>query len=163
MSANQLRPPPPRPVTPLEALPLSTSSLPLSLPPFSRTESDYVSFPSLCQVKTEEQIAAEEAWHETEKVWLVHKDGFSLGEPGGAQGQVPRPLGFQGWGAFCIWKGLGGEQGESSDIVGRRRQDHKGPKEGSKAFPGPRLTVCATLQPVSSNPRSSACPRGRCA
>nr|XP_055182140.1 unconventional myosin-XVIIIa isoform X5 [Nyctereutes procyonoides] len=31
------------------------------------------------QVKTEEQIAAEEAWYETEKVWLVHKDGFSLG------------------------------------------------------------------------------------
>ncbi|XP_055983960.1 unconventional myosin-XVIIIa isoform X5 [Sorex fumeus] len=30
------------------------------------------------EVKTEEQIAAEEAWHETEKVWLVHKDGFSL-------------------------------------------------------------------------------------
>uniref|UniRef100_A0A8D1L8B9 Unconventional myosin-XVIIIa n=1 Tax=Sus scrofa TaxID=9823 RepID=A0A8D1L8B9_PIG len=29
-------------------------------------------------VKTEEQIAAEEAWCETEKVWLVHKDGFSL-------------------------------------------------------------------------------------
>ncbi|XP_036926030.1 unconventional myosin-XVIIIa isoform X14 [Sturnira hondurensis] len=29
-------------------------------------------------VKTEEQTAAEEAWHETEKVWLVHKDGFSL-------------------------------------------------------------------------------------
>ncbi|XP_039742097.1 unconventional myosin-XVIIIa isoform X6 [Pteropus medius] len=29
-------------------------------------------------VKSEEQIAAEEAWHETEKVWLVHKDGFSL-------------------------------------------------------------------------------------
>ncbi|XP_054989981.1 unconventional myosin-XVIIIa isoform X7 [Sorex araneus] len=32
----------------------------------------------LAEVKTEEQIAAEEAWHETEKVWLVHKDGFSL-------------------------------------------------------------------------------------
>ncbi|XP_077708069.1 unconventional myosin-XVIIIa isoform X5 [Canis aureus] len=31
------------------------------------------------EVKTEEQIAAEEAWYETEKVWLVHKDGFSLG------------------------------------------------------------------------------------
>ncbi|KAK9412631.1 unconventional myosin-XVIIIa [Crotalus adamanteus] len=30
------------------------------------------------QAKTEEQIAAEEAWCETEKVWLVHKDGFSL-------------------------------------------------------------------------------------
>ncbi|XP_058560129.1 unconventional myosin-XVIIIa isoform X13 [Neofelis nebulosa] len=30
-------------------------------------------------VKTEEQIAAEESWYETEKVWLVHKDGFSLG------------------------------------------------------------------------------------
>uniref|UniRef100_A0A8D2QAJ2 Myosin motor domain-containing protein n=1 Tax=Zonotrichia albicollis TaxID=44394 RepID=A0A8D2QAJ2_ZONAL len=32
------------------------------------------------QAKTEEQIAAEEAWYETEKVWLVHRDGFSLGE-----------------------------------------------------------------------------------
>ncbi|XP_014808713.1 PREDICTED: unconventional myosin-XVIIIa isoform X15 [Calidris pugnax] len=31
------------------------------------------------QAKTEEQIAAEEAWYETEKVWLVHRDGFSLG------------------------------------------------------------------------------------
>nr|XP_055113426.1 unconventional myosin-XVIIIa isoform X9 [Symphalangus syndactylus] len=30
------------------------------------------------QAKTEEQIAAEEAWNETEKVWLVHRDGFSL-------------------------------------------------------------------------------------
>ncbi|XP_032563328.1 unconventional myosin-XVIIIa isoform X5 [Chiroxiphia lanceolata] len=29
--------------------------------------------------KSEEQIAAEEAWYETEKVWLVHRDGFSLG------------------------------------------------------------------------------------
>ncbi|XP_042298160.1 unconventional myosin-XVIIIa isoform X3 [Sceloporus undulatus] len=28
--------------------------------------------------KTEEQIAAEEAWYETDKVWLVHKEGFSL-------------------------------------------------------------------------------------
>ncbi|XP_052053061.1 unconventional myosin-XVIIIa isoform X10 [Apodemus sylvaticus] len=28
--------------------------------------------------KTEEQIAAEEAWYETEKVWLVHRDGVSL-------------------------------------------------------------------------------------
>ncbi|XP_004706969.1 unconventional myosin-XVIIIa isoform X3 [Echinops telfairi] len=28
--------------------------------------------------KTEEQIAAEQAWYETEKVWLVHQDGFSL-------------------------------------------------------------------------------------
>uniref|UniRef100_A0A8B9GWP5 Myosin XVIIIAa n=1 Tax=Astyanax mexicanus TaxID=7994 RepID=A0A8B9GWP5_ASTMX len=32
----------------------------------------------LLQVKTEEQIAAERAWYGTEKVWLVHKDGFSL-------------------------------------------------------------------------------------
>ncbi|XP_030392047.1 unconventional myosin-XVIIIa isoform X5 [Gopherus evgoodei] len=30
------------------------------------------------QAKTEEQITAEEAWYETDKVWLVHKDGFSL-------------------------------------------------------------------------------------
>ncbi|XP_064438977.1 unconventional myosin-XVIIIa isoform X5 [Mirounga angustirostris] len=35
--------------------------------------------PAHSQVKTEEQIAVEEAWYETEKVWLVHKDGFSLG------------------------------------------------------------------------------------
>ncbi|KAL0994187.1 hypothetical protein UPYG_G00118920 [Umbra pygmaea] len=30
------------------------------------------------KVKTEEQIAAEKAWYGTEKLWLVHKDGFSL-------------------------------------------------------------------------------------
>ncbi|XP_075575569.1 unconventional myosin-XVIIIa [Pelecanus crispus] len=35
--------------------------------------------PVAAQAKTEEQIAAEEAWYETEKVWLVHRDGFSLG------------------------------------------------------------------------------------
>ncbi|CAL8401827.1 unnamed protein product [Boreogadus saida] len=28
--------------------------------------------------KTEEQLAAEQAWYLTDKVWLVHKDGFSL-------------------------------------------------------------------------------------
>ncbi|XP_075847659.1 unconventional myosin-XVIIIa isoform X16 [Microtus pennsylvanicus] len=33
---------------------------------------------SCWSAKTEEQIAAEEAWYETEKVWLVHRDGFSL-------------------------------------------------------------------------------------
>uniref|UniRef100_A0A4W5L0K2 Myosin XVIIIAa n=1 Tax=Hucho hucho TaxID=62062 RepID=A0A4W5L0K2_9TELE len=33
---------------------------------------------SCWSVKTEEQIAAEKAWYGTEKVWLVHKDGFSL-------------------------------------------------------------------------------------
>uniref|UniRef100_A0A8C6RMQ1 Unconventional myosin-XVIIIa n=1 Tax=Nannospalax galili TaxID=1026970 RepID=A0A8C6RMQ1_NANGA len=33
---------------------------------------------SCWSAKTEEQIAAEEAWFETDKVWLVHKDGFSL-------------------------------------------------------------------------------------
>ncbi|CAL8281713.1 unnamed protein product [Arctogadus glacialis] len=30
------------------------------------------------QGKTEEQLAAEQAWYLTDKVWLVHKDGFSL-------------------------------------------------------------------------------------
>ncbi|XP_048468534.1 unconventional myosin-XVIIIa isoform X8 [Rhincodon typus] len=29
-------------------------------------------------LKTEEQIATEQAWYEADKVWLVHKDGFSL-------------------------------------------------------------------------------------
>ncbi|XP_073685105.1 unconventional myosin-XVIIIa [Garra rufa] len=33
---------------------------------------------SLSKVKTEEQLAAEKAWYNTEKVWLIHKDGFSL-------------------------------------------------------------------------------------
>ncbi|XP_044139593.1 unconventional myosin-XVIIIa isoform X7 [Bufo gargarizans] len=33
---------------------------------------------ALSQAKTEEQISAEQNWYETEKVWLVHKDGFSL-------------------------------------------------------------------------------------
>lgn len=42
------------------------------------------------QVKTEEQIAAEQAWYGSEKVWLVHKDGFSLGKS--------RPLGLV---TFC--------------------------------------------------------------
>jgi len=45
--------------------------------------------PAVPQAKTEEQIAAEEAWYETEKVWLVHRDGFSLGE----SGLSPVPLG----------------------------------------------------------------------
>ncbi|XP_072286609.1 unconventional myosin-XVIIIa isoform X3 [Pyxicephalus adspersus] len=33
---------------------------------------------ALPQAKTEEQISAEQNWYETEKVWLVHKEGFSL-------------------------------------------------------------------------------------
>ncbi|XP_066455670.1 unconventional myosin-XVIIIa isoform X4 [Eleutherodactylus coqui] len=32
----------------------------------------------MAPAKTEEQISAEQNWYETEKVWLVHKDGFSL-------------------------------------------------------------------------------------
>ncbi|XP_040279360.1 unconventional myosin-XVIIIa isoform X9 [Bufo bufo] len=32
----------------------------------------------MASAKTEEQISAEQNWYETEKVWLVHKDGFSL-------------------------------------------------------------------------------------
>ncbi|XP_051973117.1 unconventional myosin-XVIIIa isoform X3 [Xyrauchen texanus] len=35
-------------------------------------------YQEVCEVKTEEQLAAEKAWYNTEKVWLVHKDGFSL-------------------------------------------------------------------------------------
>ncbi|XP_055652267.1 unconventional myosin-XVIIIa isoform X12 [Falco peregrinus] len=43
--------------------------------------------------KTEEQIAAEEAWYETEKVWLVHRDGFSLGSQLRLEEGVPLPEG----------------------------------------------------------------------
>lgn len=32
------------------------------------------------QGKTEEQITAERAWYNTEQVWLVHKEGFSMGQ-----------------------------------------------------------------------------------
>ncbi|XP_045427018.1 unconventional myosin-XVIIIa isoform X3 [Pipistrellus kuhlii] len=48
------------------------------LPPPACTWAGVCARASCWSVKTEEQIAAEEAWHETEKVWLVHKDGFSL-------------------------------------------------------------------------------------
>ncbi|KAM8905208.1 unconventional myosin-XVIIIa isoform 5-T5 [Spinachia spinachia] len=34
--------------------------------------------PGTQSVKTEEQIAAEQVWYGSEKVWLVHKNGFSL-------------------------------------------------------------------------------------
>ncbi|XP_057270729.1 unconventional myosin-XVIIIa isoform X18 [Pezoporus wallicus] len=43
--------------------------------------------------KTEEQIAAEEAWYETEKVWLVHRDGFSLGSQLRPEDGSPLPEG----------------------------------------------------------------------
>uniref|UniRef100_A0A8C3QHT3 Unconventional myosin-XVIIIa n=1 Tax=Cyanoderma ruficeps TaxID=181631 RepID=A0A8C3QHT3_9PASS len=43
--------------------------------------------------KTEEQIAAEEAWYETEKVWLVHRDGFSLGSQLRPEASSPLPEG----------------------------------------------------------------------
>ncbi|XP_059342801.1 unconventional myosin-XVIIIa isoform X4 [Ammospiza nelsoni] len=45
------------------------------------------------QAKTEEQIAAEEAWYETEKVWLVHRDGFSLGSQLRPEAGSPLPEG----------------------------------------------------------------------
>ncbi|XP_077924244.1 unconventional myosin-XVIIIa isoform X4 [Halichoerus grypus] len=48
-------------------------------PPLACTWAGVCARASCWSVKTEEQIAAEEAWYETEKVWLVHKDGFSLG------------------------------------------------------------------------------------
>ncbi|KAM4760500.1 unconventional myosin-XVIIIa isoform 7-T7 [Cyanocitta cristata] len=49
--------------------------------------------PAAAQAKTEEQIAAEEAWYETEKVWLVHKDGFSLGSQLRPEAGTPLPEG----------------------------------------------------------------------
>uniref|UniRef100_A0A8C0ZZ62 Unconventional myosin-XVIIIa n=1 Tax=Castor canadensis TaxID=51338 RepID=A0A8C0ZZ62_CASCN len=47
-------------------------------PPLACTWAGVCARASCWSAKTEEQIAAEEAWYETEKVWLVHKDGFSL-------------------------------------------------------------------------------------
>ncbi|XP_048374547.1 unconventional myosin-XVIIIa [Sphaerodactylus townsendi] len=47
-------------------------------PPPTCLWADVCARASCWSAKTEEQIAAEEAWYETDKVWLVHKDGFSL-------------------------------------------------------------------------------------
>ncbi|XP_029817146.1 unconventional myosin-XVIIIa [Manacus vitellinus] len=49
--------------------------------------------PAAAQAKSEEQIAAEEAWYETEKVWLVHRDGFSLGSQLRPEAGSPLPEG----------------------------------------------------------------------
>ncbi|XP_075760678.1 unconventional myosin-XVIIIa isoform X22 [Pelodiscus sinensis] len=49
--------------------------------------------PAASQAKTEEQIAAEEAWYETDKVWLVHRDGFSLASQLRAQDASALPEG----------------------------------------------------------------------
>ncbi|XP_038670218.1 unconventional myosin-XVIIIa isoform X7 [Scyliorhinus canicula] len=46
--------------------------------PAAVLQSSSASTPTQPQSKTEEQIAAEQAWYEADKVWLVHKDGFSL-------------------------------------------------------------------------------------
>uniref|UniRef100_UPI00398E5D9B unconventional myosin-XVIIIa isoform X5 n=1 Tax=Pristiophorus japonicus TaxID=55135 RepID=UPI00398E5D9B len=46
--------------------------------PAAALQSSSASASSQPQSKTEEQIAAEQAWYEADKVWLVHKDGFSL-------------------------------------------------------------------------------------
>ena len=49
--------------------------------PHLRTRAALTSVPvDRPQGKTEEQLAAEQAWYLTDKVWLVHKDGFSLGQ-----------------------------------------------------------------------------------
>uniref|UniRef100_A0A8C6PJ17 Myosin XVIIIA n=1 Tax=Nothobranchius furzeri TaxID=105023 RepID=A0A8C6PJ17_NOTFU len=47
-------------------------SIPQSFPPGPPSAA------SQQEVKSEEQIAAEQAWYGSEKVWLIHKDGFSL-------------------------------------------------------------------------------------
>ncbi|XP_069883458.1 unconventional myosin-XVIIIa isoform X8 [Dipodomys merriami] len=60
---------------PLQEPPDSSSDHPL---PLACTWAGVCARASCWSAKTEEQIAAEEAWYETEKVWLVHKDGFSL-------------------------------------------------------------------------------------
>ncbi|XP_042153452.1 unconventional myosin-XVIIIa-like isoform X9 [Oncorhynchus tshawytscha] len=58
---------------------------PASNPPQGQVDKDPVAILQVShaaaqqpKVKTEEQIAAEQAWYGSEKVWLVHKDGFSL-------------------------------------------------------------------------------------
>uniref|UniRef100_A0A8D3CF87 Myosin XVIIIAa n=1 Tax=Scophthalmus maximus TaxID=52904 RepID=A0A8D3CF87_SCOMX len=43
---------------------------------FFLTLTDFVNL--IPQGKTEEQVTAEKVWYNTEKVWLVHKEGFSL-------------------------------------------------------------------------------------
>ncbi|TNN80782.1 Unconventional myosin-XVIIIa [Liparis tanakae] len=61
------KPPPPPPRTP------KASSRYRSPPAFL-----WACWLEFVLVKTEEQIAAEQVWYGSEKVWLVHKDGFSM-------------------------------------------------------------------------------------
>ncbi|XP_041097362.1 unconventional myosin-XVIIIa-like isoform X17 [Polyodon spathula] len=56
---------------------LSPSS-PRPCPPNPQSPRPAVLAALKCEVKTEEEIAAEQEWYGTDKVWLVHKDGFSL-------------------------------------------------------------------------------------
>ncbi|XP_063258737.1 unconventional myosin-XVIIIa isoform X4 [Prinia subflava] len=63
----------------LELDPAASASAPSQGPADDAPAAPLGPAPAAAQAKTEEQIAAEEAWYETEKVWLVHRDGFSLG------------------------------------------------------------------------------------
>ncbi|KAM8976296.1 unconventional myosin-XVIIIa isoform 2-T2 [Pelodytes ibericus] len=59
--------------------PASSASSSLSQGPTAEISAWPSSSPNaLPQAKTEEQISAEQNWYETDKVWLIHKDGFSL-------------------------------------------------------------------------------------
>lgn len=138
----------------IRSLSCHASPLPLSLHAF-QNRPDSLSFPSLQQVKTEEQIAAEEAWYETEKVWLVHKDGFSLRVWGGP-GAVPGPSGFRTRRLVGLWVWQGWV------AMGRRRAV-KAPERTSRWLPRP-MSVClsvSALQPLSLKSKELSLPEGK--
>ncbi|XP_068174348.1 unconventional myosin-XVIIIa isoform X2 [Antennarius striatus] len=65
-----------RPATPVS--PDASLNIPGSLSPHPEAIAPKQAAVIQQEVKTEEEIAAEQVWYGSEKVWLVHKDGFSL-------------------------------------------------------------------------------------
>lgn len=72
-------------------------------------------------------MAAERAWYESEKVWLVHKDGFSLGETSllpsrresrlkSSPAGLPPPHSHRQKDGGCL-----AARGEGEDLAGARR------------------------------------------
>ncbi|KAG5843403.1 hypothetical protein ANANG_G00150580 [Anguilla anguilla] len=115
------------------------------------------------KVKTEEQIAAEQAWYGTEKVWLVHKEGFSLE----VSTETPRPIACVGQVTNADKDG-GGQPagGEGEDSAGARRhaagRGRGGRGEGEPAVVRPRggPGVPALPERVQRHPHPAAALRG---
>ncbi|XP_053816941.1 unconventional myosin-XVIIIa-like isoform X10 [Vidua chalybeata] len=95
LQTSEKRPTPVKnaPAAPQQLDPAASASAPSQGPADDAPAAPLGPVPAAAQAKTEEQIAAEEAWYETEKVWLVHRDGFSLGSQLRPEAGSPLPEG----------------------------------------------------------------------